>query len=125
MTKNIARVLDKLDKGYYTEDTHLLIVLYNEARHDLAKSWNLDVQRRVEDFPGHVNVITIEDLSNFLGLDQDSNKKLFDLMEHKKGALRGDEEAFNKLITLKDEARLSLSQMRVNQYWFDKFLGSR
>ena len=122
----------KLKKGYYSEDSHLLIVLYSEDRHSLAPKWNRDIQEHIDDFPGHVNVITMEDLSNFLdisGTGADLNNplpsKLRNLMDLKKNTLAGDDDAFNVLIDIKDRAIISLSEMKVNNYWYDHFLSSR
>jgi len=103
----------------------ILIVLYNEDRLKLARSWNLQIQAYVDDYSSHVNVIALEDLSNFLGLNSDANKELLNLMKLKNKCLRGYEDAFQALIDLKDKARISLTQMKVNQNWFDMFLGSR
>ncbi|MFX1366679.1 MAG: hypothetical protein ACFFCE_06370 [Promethearchaeota archaeon] len=132
MNTRFDKIQEKLEKGYYTDDTHLLIVLYNEKRHYLAPKWDRDIKKLVDDFPDRINVITIEDLSNFLGLagtgtnpDNPLPPEINILMKLKKESLKGDEDAFNALMDKKDDAIISLNEMGVNEYWFDQFLGSR
>ncbi|MBA7674398.1 hypothetical protein ES703_82612 [subsurface metagenome] len=125
MSTDLEFIKGKLDKGYYGKDTHLLIVLYNKDRASLARSWDRQIQSFITDYPGHVNVITIEDLSKFLDLDKASNEELNDFMYNKMLALSGYEDNFNNLKNQRDSKLISLHQMKVTQYWFDKYIGSR
>ncbi|MFW9970722.1 MAG: hypothetical protein ACFFDF_11035 [Candidatus Odinarchaeota archaeon] len=124
MSEDINDVLEKLDKGYFSDDMKLLIVLYNKKRSTFALSWKNIIKRQAGEYSDNVDIMTIEDLAIFLNLNLDLISDVTTLLELKDKSLAGDEKSFVKLLNMKDIGLVNLRSMKGSQFWFDKFLGA-